>query len=485
MAFKTRKNGRVPFRSLAFTILIALLIFSLLTTLLFSFISLFSTYQAKVSPIEAVMNEINDNQAKSIAASLWQFDEELCRIQLEGIRRLPNINYAAILEGEKVKLASGTSIGNRLLVREYPLSYLHETGRQANLGVLHLESNLDLLMPELLNNFSQTVLWQALEKSFIAFFIFLLFNQLVARHLKKITEFFEQMDVRRLHVGLDLDRHSPNSMDEFDIVVERVNLMRQNLLDSFQAQKKAEEQLTANQKIIKHQMAELEAKNSELERFTYTVSHDLKSPLITIQGFSGYLLKDMREGRIDRAEKDLEKISNAVQKMQHLLNDLLEMSRVGRIVNKPARFSMELPVREAIELLEGNITNTQAEIVWAGGFEEVLADKLRIREVWQNLIENAIKYRSADKTTVIKLGGERRQDEVVYYVEDNGRGIQPEFLDKIFGLFEKLDPSSEGTGIGLALVRRIIELHGGRIWAESQGAGLGTRFNFTLGEIQT
>lgn len=229
---------------------------------------------------------------------------------------------------------------------------------------------------------------------------------------------------------------------------------------------------------IQQRDGQLNAKNAELERFTYTVSHDLKSPLITISGFQGLVVQDLDNQNIPRAKADLEKIRNAADKMTHLLTDLLELSRIGRMINPSTSFNMAEVVKETQELLE--VPLQTAEVWGVDSWPEVKADRTRLREVWQNLAENALKYRKPQQNLRLEWGWETRGPETVFYLRDNGMGIPPAYRDRVFGLFEKLDARSAGTGIGLALVKRIIEFHGGRIWVEDGPEG-GSTFCFTLG----
>ena len=225
---------------------------------------------------------------------------------------------------------------------------------------------------------------------------------------------------------------------------------------------------------------ELELKNAELERFTYTVSHDLKSPLITIRGFLGFLKEDMQMGHKVRLEKDIQRIVGATDKMQKLLGDLLDLSRVGRLVNKPENIPFNELVSDVVELLHGRITQGRITVVVQDALPTVHVDRQRFFEVLQNLIDNAAKFMGDQPAPRIEIGQMGEINEMpVIYVRDNGIGIAPEFTEKIFGLFDKLNAQTEGTGIGLALVKRIVEFHGGRIWVESE-PGKGATFFFTL-----
>ena len=225
---------------------------------------------------------------------------------------------------------------------------------------------------------------------------------------------------------------------------------------------------------------ELEAKNTELERFTYTVSHDLKSPLITISGFLGLLEADAKSGNMEKFKEDLQRIQNAAEKMQRLLNELLELSRIGRIVNPPSDTPFANIVEEGLSLTKGRLMAKHIQVHVEENLPIVRGDRPRLVEVLQNLIDNAANFMGDQPAPLIEIGMRQQGNEQVFFVKDNGAGIEPAYHERIFGLFDKLDPKSEGTGVGLALAKRIVEVHGGRIWVESEGKDKGSVFHFTL-----
>lgn len=228
-------------------------------------------------------------------------------------------------------------------------------------------------------------------------------------------------------------------------------------------------------------IADLESKNAELERFSYTVSHDLKSPLVTIGTYAGLLEKSLRMGELGGVQEDVGRIQRAADRMRRLLEELLALSRVGLVVNAREDVPLKTLALEAADLVRGRLTQGSIEIQVADDLPTVRGDRVRLLEVMLNLIDNAAKFAGAGRTPRIEVGVAPDRPAPSFYVRDNGIGIDPQHQDKVFGLFDKLDPQSDGTGIGLALVRRIVEAHGGRISVESPGPGLGATFHVSLG----
>jgi PAS domain S-box-containing protein len=227
-------------------------------------------------------------------------------------------------------------------------------------------------------------------------------------------------------------------------------------------------------------IAELKAKNIELEQFTYVVSHDLRAPLITVKGFVGFLERDLANADQKRVHDDVRRINDATQKMERLMRELLELSRIGRMMNPPRVIAFESLVNEAMQNVHGRLEVRGVSVRTQPNLPAVYGDHQRLTEVLQNLLDNAAKYMGDQPNPIIEIGQRGEEDgKPIFFVKDNGMGIATSYHERVFGLFNKLDSQSEGTGIGLTLVKRIVEIHGGRVWVESE-AGRGAAFYFTL-----
>ena len=247
----------------------------------------------------------------------------------------------------------------------------------------------------------------------------------------------------------------------------------------------------AEQEIRMREMAEherealirqLQKKNQELDRFAVRVSHDLKSPLITLAGFLGYLERDIKEGNSERAEKDFTQINEAAKSMGKFVDELLDLSRVGRIINPPTDVPFDVIVQSALKATDGLLKAKQVQVEIDAKFPNVRVDRTRVIQVLQNLIANAVKFMGDQSHPIIRIGFMEENGEHIYFVQDNGIGIASEHHERIFELFSKLDSNTEGTGIGLGLVKRIVEVHNGKIWVESE-PGKGSTFKFTLDHV--
>jgi hypothetical protein len=230
----------------------------------------------------------------------------------------------------------------------------------------------------------------------------------------------------------------------------------------------------------KQRSAQLAAAYHDLESFSYSISHDLRAPLRSMDGFAAILEADFAEQLGDEGRRIVGIIRAGSQKMDELIVNLLEFSRAGRSELQFDRVDMTLLADAAASEVRALYVGPEPQID-IGDLPEVEADPVVIRQVWCNLIGNALKYSAKRATPKISVSGRVDNDEAIYQVEDNGAGFDMRYADKLFGVFQRLHRSEEfpGTGVGLAIVHRIIARHGGRIWAKGS-PDAGACFQFAL-----
>jgi PAS domain S-box-containing protein len=292
----------------------------------------------------------------------------------------------------------------------------------------------------------------------------------------------EQDITERKEIELELWK----TKNELESTVERrtrelnqINILLQNELEE---RKIAEDKLKKSQMELKQMIEELKHSNDELQQFAYVTSHDLQEPLRTIASFT-QLLERRYKGKLDLdADEFIGYIVDATKRMQSLINDLLEYSRVTTMGNEFKMVSTEEILEKTISDLHAAIAETDAEISY-NALPEVMVDGRQIGQLFQNLISNAIKFKKPDVPPKINISAfkDEKNNEYVFSVQDNGIGIEKEYFDRIFTIFQRLHTREEytGTGIGLSIAKRIIERHNGRIWVESE-PGVGSTFYFTV-----
>jgi hypothetical protein len=241
--------------------------------------------------------------------------------------------------------------------------------------------------------------------------------------------------------------------------------------------------LRENQAMLEQSNRELEDKNYELEQFVYTVSHDLKSPLLTIEGFSGHLRSDIDQQKYDRVGSMCDRILEGAERMRRNIDDLLELSRIGRIAQPPRTIDTADMIAQILDELEARIEETDARITLEPDLPSMTCDPVRLHQCLLNLLSNALKYgHHPGEPPRIVIAGDSDNENDRLYVRDHGPGVPEPFAQKVFGLFQRLSNKSEGTGIGLAIVKRIAEIHGGRAWVEPTPGG-GATFCLSLPKI--
>jgi PAS domain S-box-containing protein len=244
-------------------------------------------------------------------------------------------------------------------------------------------------------------------------------------------------------------------------------------------QKLTDEKIQQLNSDLQKNVTKLEATNKELESFSYSVSHDLRAPLRILNGHSSILLEDYGDKFDDEAKRLLWSVRQNANKMNSLIDDLLKFSKLGRKEVEKSKIDMTKLVQDAILEIGDSVQNkTNIKLT---SLIPVLADYTLIFQVWINLISNAVKYSSKTENPQVEVGCHKQDNEIVFYVKDNGTGFDMKYVNKLFGVFQRLHKATdfEGTGVGLAIVQRIIAKHGGRVWAEGK-VDEGATFYFSL-----
>jgi signal transduction histidine kinase len=261
-----------------------------------------------------------------------------------------------------------------------------------------------------------------------------------------------------------------------------------NLLEDFDAERtKAEHvsgELRESVELLQAAKEATEASNRELEAFSYSVSHDLRAPLRHISGFSKILSEEYSASLAPEAQHHLQRIQEGTQRMGHLVDDLLSLARVGRQGLRLQATSLKSLVEEVIS--ESTPDTAERQVEWKiGNLPFVECDPALMKQVFQNLLSNALKFTRRRSPAVIEIGHQPQAGTPVVFVRDNGVGFNMKYSDKLFGVFQRLHRAEdfEGTGVGLATVQRIVQKHGGRIWAEAE-MDKGATFHFTLGNAE-
>lgn len=226
--------------------------------------------------------------------------------------------------------------------------------------------------------------------------------------------------------------------------------------------------------------ADLEAANQELEAFSYSVSHDLQTPLRIIEGFIHVLLEEHKSSMNEKVLHICNRINENARHMATLISELLNLSRLGRMEMRQTHINME----DLAETVFHELTTPESRRridFQLGKLPIMVGDPTCFRQIWANLLSNAIKYSAKRERATIEVNAELKAEEVVYSVRDNGEGFDMTYISRLFGVFQRLHSAQEfeGDGVGLAIVKRLVMRHGGRVWAEGE-KGKGAVFYFTI-----
>lgn len=488
------RGGQRLARRLAFLIVLA----SSLIALLITAAQLYLEFQRDVGYIHERFTQIEEAYLPSIVQNVWVVDPARLHTLLDGIGRLPDFEFAEVRVDGKPFATSGQRPGSEQLMRRFPLTYEYR-GRILDIGQLEVGASLDGPIRRTWQRLWFVLLLNALKTALVAALIFLLVRRMINQPLERITA-----QARRIAAGdlaqpltLPVTRLSAGD-DEIHGLAMNLDAMRLSLMQRHASMEAMNRELetavrereaallqirSLNEELearVRQRTAQLERANAELESFSYSVSHDLRAPLRAIDGFVGILAEDYAPRLDDEGRRLLKVVSDSTARMGQLIGDILAFSRAGRHQMTIVPINMEALVREVWQGLEPQRRDRQVELRLSG-LPGASGDIAALRQVWQNLLANALKFTRGRTAAMIEVAGEVSATEVRYQVRDNGAGFDPTYEAKLFTPFQRLHNVSEfeGTGIGLSIVKRFVTLHGGRVWAEGK-PDAGACFGFAL-----
>lgn len=488
-------------------LLFQIILFSSLITLVATVFQLYTDYQRDVSLIKTRLDDIEGSYLGSISASLWNLDIQQLQLQLDGIAQLPDIKSVTVQESPEnvtspLQITRGETGGNNVITRHYPIVY-HLSSGSRQIGTLTVHASLSQVYARLREKVVVILLSQGVKTFLVSLFILYIVYRLITAHLARISERVSRFEISQPQPPLTLDRSPPKQPDELDHVVNAFNTLSRNLRQAYEhmqevnqalaqdiiARRQAEEEVkhlnAVLEQRVRQRTAELEAANRELASFCYSVSHDLRAPLRRIEGFRRILNDSYHEEFDDKGRHYLDRIAAGTREMADMIDSFLRLSRATQGELNVEIVDLSASVQRIFDEYRERDPHRQVELETGDGISAPV-DRHLFNMLLSNLLDNAWKYSEHCDHAVVRFGFKEEDGERIYYLADNGDGFDMQYADRLFAPFSRLHSNSEfdGVGIGLATVQRIINRHGGRIWAESR-PGEGAIFYFTLWERNT
>jgi len=476
------KDWLFPENKIGQRLIVLVIAFSSAITLVISAVQLFGEYRELRNDLDEQLEQIAVH-LPSISGSVWAFDDKQIDLALQALTRMPHVVRArvATANGDK-QWQAGSADSRNVVLRTYPLRY-EARGKITDLATLEITASLDGIVERVVDHALSIIIGNGLKTFLVAIFMVVAIRRLVTSRLEKLARSIGNVVPAGLPQAMtsdDAGHSAPDHLDELDTVHWALENASHKLGISVGALRHLNNELEDR---VHQRTVELQRANGELQAFAYSLSHDLRAPLRGIAGFSRILDKDYGE-RLDAEARDyLQRILAATARMDELIEDTIGLFRVSAAEFHGSTVDLTAEARRIADTLSRS--EPERKVRWT--VEEnlrVWGDMGLLHSVMENLIGNAWKYSSKRSDAMIEVGSRQEADGTrVIFVRDNGAGFDMRHAEKLFQPFQRLHLASEypGTGVGLATVKKIIDRHGGRIWAESI-PGEGATFYFCLPE---
>ncbi len=469
-------------------LIVLIVAFSSFLAVLATGYQLYAEYRHQRADMDGMLEEVRF-LLPLLAGSVWTLDERQITLALEAVTRLPHITRASVTTSDgRNTWSAGTTASRNLVARRYRLAH-DVRGETQEIGTLDVSASLDGIYGRLLSQAITILVSNTIKTFLVATFMYVAFSRIVTRRVEELARNVGTLVPESLLARAALPGHDPGfpeNGDEidglrwaYDNIAHRLKIAAEDLRNRHAELELEIQERTRAQSDLQRVIAELSRTNAELERFAYIATHDLQEPVRGLVSFSQLLERKFSESLGGDAKDYLRFIIKDAHRISDLLRDLLEYSRAGRQGLALGEVDCQEVVDSVMQSLTPTIERKQAELR-ISLMPRLVADRMQLYQVFLNLIGNALRYCTATRP-VVEVKAEHQDAAWRFEVADNGDGIDPQYHDYVFEVFRRLHTGASypGTGIGLAICKRIVESHGGRMWLRS-APGEGASFFFSI-----